>query len=615
MAAWTAPEAVPLFAIVAGLPGKTEKSAFLTLVPPVLTGEVVWCILFTGCIRLMRMRLAELLEGLVELLEWLSPWAERRVPCSVRRLPWAVRRGVGRVGPVGRVGRVGRMKPMDKERVMSRYDVIVVGAGNGGLTAAATLAKAGVATLLLERHSVPGGCATSFCRGRFEFEVALHQLSGLGTAENPGPLRAVFEGLEVLDQLDLIVMEELYRTVGPDGLEVTLTADRNAVIAELQRRFPHEKEAIAAFFEFLAAFFMEVVGLFYLKDPAPTRDSYPRAFSCLLKTTQEVLDQFFKDPVLCRALTAYWGYLGLPPRRMPFVDWAMMFLAYIEYKPQHIRGGSQMLSAALADTFLKYGGTVRYNCGAARIVVQGDRVEGVLDDRGELVLARHVISNASRITTYADLIGREHLPDAAFSEMRGCTVGASAVTVYAGFDRSPEELGITNTTTFIGGRGSQDEEYEATRMLGCREETGLAMTCYTRMDSGFSPPGTTQAALIMLQYAEPWFHVPPEAYTAEKYKAADAMLARAETVYPGLRDHLEEMEISTPITHLRYLGHPGGAFYGFDQYVKDSASFVSPKPPVDGLYLAGAWAASGGFQPTLDSGVRAARQVLKHLGK
>lgn len=73
---------------------------------------------------------------------------------------------------------------------MTGFDVVVIGAGNGGLTAAASLAKAGFKTLILERHNVPGGCATSFCRGRFEFEVALHQLSGYGQAGNPGPLRS-----------------------------------------------------------------------------------------------------------------------------------------------------------------------------------------------------------------------------------------------------------------------------------------------------------------------------------------------------------------------------------------------------------------------------------------
>ena len=57
---------------------------------------------------------------------------------------------------------------------MTNYDVVVIGAGNGGLTAAASLAKSGYKILLLERHNIPGGCATTFCRGRFEFEVAFY---------------------------------------------------------------------------------------------------------------------------------------------------------------------------------------------------------------------------------------------------------------------------------------------------------------------------------------------------------------------------------------------------------------------------------------------------------
>lgn len=64
---------------------------------------------------------------------------------------------------------------------MSDFDAVVIGAGNAGLTAATTLQRAGLHTLLVERHNIPGGCATSFRRGRYEFEVALHQLSGVGS--------------------------------------------------------------------------------------------------------------------------------------------------------------------------------------------------------------------------------------------------------------------------------------------------------------------------------------------------------------------------------------------------------------------------------------------------
>ncbi|WP_051786718.1 MULTISPECIES: FAD-dependent oxidoreductase [Streptomyces] len=70
---------------------------------------------------------------------------------------------------------------------MTDVDVVVIGAGNAGLTAAATLQRAGIRTLLVERHNVPGGCATSFRRGRYEFEVALHQLSGVGLEGQGSP--------------------------------------------------------------------------------------------------------------------------------------------------------------------------------------------------------------------------------------------------------------------------------------------------------------------------------------------------------------------------------------------------------------------------------------------
>lgn len=85
---------------------------------------------------------------------------------------------------------------------MKTYDAIIIGSGNGGLSAALTLAQAGKKVCVFEKHNIPGGCGTSFRRGRFEFEVALHQLSSMGTEQNPGPLRKLFAEYGILDKIE-----------------------------------------------------------------------------------------------------------------------------------------------------------------------------------------------------------------------------------------------------------------------------------------------------------------------------------------------------------------------------------------------------------------------------
>ena len=77
------------------------------------------------------------------------------------------------------------------------YDIIVIGAGCGGLTAAACAAKEGKKVLLLERHNTPGGFASSFIRGRFEFDISLHQLCGFSQSSGLGEVRQIFDYLGI----------------------------------------------------------------------------------------------------------------------------------------------------------------------------------------------------------------------------------------------------------------------------------------------------------------------------------------------------------------------------------------------------------------------------------
>ena len=68
---------------------------------------------------------------------------------------------------------------------MIKYDTVVIGAGNGGLACANVLAKKGQKVLVLEQSYRPGGFAGSFKRGRFEFEISLHELCGFGRYDKP----------------------------------------------------------------------------------------------------------------------------------------------------------------------------------------------------------------------------------------------------------------------------------------------------------------------------------------------------------------------------------------------------------------------------------------------
>ena len=498
---------------------------------------------------------------------------------------------------------------------MGGYDAVVVGAGNGGLTASAALAQKGLNVLLLERHNIPGGCATSFCRGRFEFEVALHQLSGLGTKEHPGPLRMLLDSLGVVDDLEFVEMSDLYRVTTPGGFDVTLRADRSQVVEELQRLFPKEREAIENFFELMFSFANQLLSVVYFRDPESSREKYPILYQYALRTSKEVLDNYFSEPLLKAVLSVYWGYIGMPPSRLSFAYLAILFFTYIEFKPFHLKGGSQALSNAIVNRFLAHGGTVRYNCGVKKIVVQDGAVKGVITDDGEEIPTKYIVSNVSPIATYLQLMDPGQAPQSALTEMRGRSLGPSAFILFMGFDCEPGELGITESTNFIMSHTDiSDRPYNEMRRLELGDEL-MVISCYDIADPSFSPKGTCQVNMVTLKFGDAWLRVPPADYYRTKYQCAEAMMKTAEKVYPNLRGHIEEMEVATPLTCMRYLGHPNGSVYGFEQQTKDSMFFQPGRhSPIKGLYFASGWTGDCGFQPTLEAGKAAAKSIMKDLG-
>lgn len=495
---------------------------------------------------------------------------------------------------------------------MPDYDVIVIGAGNGGLTSSAALAQGGKRVLLLEKHNIPGGCGTSFRRGRFEFEVALHQLSGMGSKENPGPLRQILKKLEVEDKLDWVAMDKLYRVVLPGRLDITLPADKEKTIALLEEKFPTEKDQFRKFYDFVYKYLFESFTVSKTPEDSVEREKFPLFFKYNLKNSQEVLDEFFKDPLIHLALNVYWSFMGLPPDKLPFEILAGNIFIYMEFKPYHIKGGSQVMSTALTETLLKYNGEVRFSCGVERIIVEDGAVKGVVTEHGDTITAPYVISNVSPVRTYVDMIDEKLVPPDALYNMKNSRLSVSAFTLYIGLDCEPGEVGIKESTSFIYALPDVNESFAAARRLDT-DTDGFIVSCYTLDDPHFSPAGTSQVAVVCLKYGEPWMELPPELYHATKYRCADTILRRVEEQFPGFRDHIEEIEVATPLTHMRYLGHPGGAVYGFDQDIKDTGLFMEKRSPIRGLHFASGWVEINGFQPTLSKGYSVARSLLKSM--
>ncbi len=496
---------------------------------------------------------------------------------------------------------------------MKQYDAVVIGAGNAGLVAATRLQRGGLRTLLLERHNIPGGCATSFVRGDFEFEVALHQLSGVGSEEDPFVIRKMFEDLDVLRRLELVQEHELYRLIIPGQFDIVLPADWEGMRNRLIEFFPAEADAIGRFFALGEAvakeYYMVLPRARMSNNVERLRASCPNFVAHGLRPARAVLEEFFRDEFLISAITPYWSYVGIPTNELPFAELIGMLYMYCVYKPWHFKGGSQSLSNALIASFEEAGGEARFNCGAEKILTEAGRVRAVRLETGEVVGTDIVVSNASPLITYNELLDLERPPESVREDFKSRRMGLSAVCLYLGLDATPEELGITTASTFV--ISTLDKEIREERLYTLDAPEWGMVTCYNFIDDELAPPGKSVVTLVALQYGQAWDHVAPEDYAATKYRFGDELIALVEKAYPKIRAHIEKAEVATPLTMMRYLNTPGGAIYGFKQTIQDTHLMRGPLDAIEGLYSSSSWTGMGGFQPTYMNGYFTAKQILK----
>lgn len=499
---------------------------------------------------------------------------------------------------------------------MKDFDAVVIGAGLGGISAATSLAKAGKSVLLMEKHNVPGGYASSFLRGGYEFEVALHALSGLGRDEDPGPIWKLLKSNEVAKAVDFLYIPEFFRGYYPD-FDITLPVGREKYTEVLCNQFPKEADGLRKFIDIMWEFADQAlkanrIGMkAVMQDPAP----FTTLMTYFGKTLTEVLNPLVADEKARAVLGQTWGYYCQPPSKMSFLIHCLGTVSYVRFGPAHIRGTSQRLSQGFIDVYEQNGGQTWFNTGAKRILTSGGRVKGVLADDGTKIATPYVICNANPISAAIQLLGRDKVPSWYKDRIGGWKPGASTVNVYAGLDCDSKDIGLTVHENFISTGYDLDKQYESMKSSADFEPDGVALTAYSIADKTVAPAGHSSVVITAIAYADPWLKLNPTEYHEAKQRQAAKMIKLADKVAPGFSGHIEVVEVATPLTNMRYTNNPGGSIIGFDENFTGTAMDHLPmKGPVEGLYFAGAWVnIGGGFEPCMASGALAARSVLSDM--